>query len=730
MKRFPIRVAACAALPVICLAVSTRTWLCSSYADFEKGELKGVSLRSDGRVTLAPKTTELFDSSLAYLWALARDSKGVLYAGGGPGARVYKFAAGPNDAKPEKIAEFDAVEVHALAIDQHDRVYAATFPDGRVYRITPGGKPEEFYNPKCKYIWSMVFDAAGNLYIATGDDGQIFRVTPDGKGEVFFHSDDTHVRTLAFRGSDLIAGTDPTGLVIRISPDKKGFILYQLPKREVTAVAVAPDGSIYAAGAGNQPSSAPAGSLPPAASPFASHAASASGGPGAPNAPAAPAATPTTAAEPPAAPRPSVLTGGSDVYRIDPSGLPEKVWSHSRDVIYSIAFDGNGQAILGSGNKGTIYRIESPSLYTALAFISVNQITALVSAKDGSITAASANVGKVFRLGPGTEREGTVTSEVFDSGVFSSWGRLVSYGDSPQGSIKLEAHSGNLDRPRNYWSDWSTSSPPASRFIQWKATLTGKDAHLDSVEQAYLSRNVAPRVDEIEATPANYKFSTPLVAAILQRVPAAIALPPIGHRSPTPPASSSDSDSSSMTWAKGWIGARWTASDENSDPLSYTLQIRGIDEKSWKPLKEKLAERHYSFDSTAFPDGEYRIRVIASDQPGNTAGSALTGQLDSSPILIDNTPPVITPLAAKAAGSELNVNWKAADALNIIKRAEYSLDGDDWMMVGPVSHLSDSKTLDYALTLSGLAPGEHTIAVRVTDDYENTSVQKTTVGVH
>jgi len=51
-------------------------------------------------------------------------------------------------------------------------------------------------------------------------------------------------------------------------------------------------------------------------------------------------------------------------------------------------------------------------------------------------------------------------------------------------------------------------------------------------------------------------------------------------------------------------------------------------------------------------------------------------------------------------------------------------------MVGPVSHLSDSKTLDYALTLSGLAPGEHTIAVRVTDDYENTSVQKTTVGVH
>jgi hypothetical protein len=700
-------VAVCAALPVICLAVSTRTWLCSSYADFEKGELKGVSLRSDGRVTLAPKTSELFDASLPYVWALTRDSKGALYAGGGPGARVYRYSGG----KAEKIAEFDAVEVHALAIDQKDRVYAATFPDGKIYRLTKDGKPEEFYDPKCKYIWSMLFDPSGNLFIATGDDGQIIRVKPDGKGEVFFRTEDTHVRSMVFRGADLIVGTDPTGLVIRVSPDGHGFVLYQLPKREVTAVAVAPDGSIYAAGAGTQqPGGSPSALLAAITSP-------------APRAALPAATTATPATEPPALPRAAALTGGSEVYRIDPSGLPQKVWSHARDVVYAIAFDRNGQAILGSGNKGTLYRVESPSLYTALATINVNQITALLSSPDGAITAACANVGKVFAIGPGAETEGTVTSEVFDSGVFSSWGRLVSYGDSPQSSIKLESRSGNLDRPRNYWSEWSTSQPPASRFIQWRATLTGTDAHLDSVEQAYLSRNVAPRVDEIEATPANYKFAAPLVASILQRVPQTIGLPPIGHHAAPPSPNSSDSDSSSMTWAKGWIGVRWTAADENNDPLTYTLEIRGIDEKQWKPLKDKLSERHYSFDSTAFPDGEYRVRVIASDQPGNTAGNALTGELDSSPLLIDNTPPVISGLSTRNAA----VSWKATDALNVIKRAEYSLDGDDWMLIDPVSHLSDSKTLEYTLKLSGLAAGEHIVAVRVTDDYENTSVQKITV---
>jgi hypothetical protein len=253
--------------------------------------------------------------------------------------------------------------------------------------------------------------------------------------------------------------------------------------------------------------------------------------------------------------------------------------------------------------------------------------------------------------------------------------------------------------------------------------LTGNDAHLDSVEQSYLSRNVAPRVDEIEATPANYKFAPPLVASILQRVPQSIALPPIGHHAPPPSVNSSESDSSSMTWAKGWIGVRWSAADENNDPLTYTLQIRGIDEKQWRPLKDKLSERHYSFDSTAFPDGEYRVRVIASDQPGNTAGNALTGELDSSPLLVDNTPPVIAGLSSK----DSTISWKAADALNVIKRAEYSLDGDDWMLIDPVSHLSDSKTLEYSLKLSSLTAGEHVIAVRVTDDYENTSVAKITV---
>ena len=71
-------------------------------------------------------------------------------------------------------------------MDSRDRVYAATSPDGKVYRIAGDGKPEVFYDPKAKYIWALAFDSQGNLFVATGDRGEIHRVAPDGKGKVFF----------------------------------------------------------------------------------------------------------------------------------------------------------------------------------------------------------------------------------------------------------------------------------------------------------------------------------------------------------------------------------------------------------------------------------------------------------------------------------------------------------------------------------------------------------------
>jgi sugar lactone lactonase YvrE len=714
---------------ILC-AGQTHIWTQGDYGDFEKGIIKHLSLRSDGLLTLAPASREVFDTNSSYLWALAQDSKGNLYVGGGTGAKLYRVQP---DGKGKMLADLDALEIHAIAIDSKDRVYAATSPDGKIYRINGSGKPEIFFDPKAKYIWAMAFDDAGNLFVATGDQGEIYRVPPDGKGKVFFKCDETHVRSMAFDANhNLIAGTDPGGIVLRISHAGDGFVLYQMPKKEVTAVAVARDGAIYAAAVGNR-QAAPAPALPAPPPP-------AQVTVNAPGAPAAPAALRAAAPPPASLSAAPALAGGSEVYRIEPNGNPRRIWNNAQDVVYAIAFDAAGRAVLGAGNRGNVYRIESPTTYTALLTVPATQVTAFQAGADGRLYAVTGNVGKIFEIGPGLEKQGTIESDVFDASMYSLWGRLSFEARLNGGQVAIEARSGNLDQPQKNWSAWSPPittpkggrvTAPAARFVQWRATLTadssGRSPELESVDVAYLPKNVEPRVDEIEITPANYKFPAPSTPQMA--VNPTLSLPPLGRRSTAnAPAFQLDTGTSTppLQFAKGHIGARWLASDPNSDSLIYTVEIRGVNETEWKLLKDHVNEKYISWDSTAFPDGEYRLRVTASDAPGNPPSEALTAKLESDPFTIDNTPPKITGLSAVRNGGKLQVRWHAADALNNIDKAEYSLDGGDWMVAPPVTRLSDSPELDYDLLLDA-APGEHTIAVRVQDDNDNLATDKVVV---
>jgi hypothetical protein len=187
-----------------------------------------------------------------------------------------------------------------------------------------------------------------------------------------------------------------------------------------------------------------------------------------------------------------------------------------------------------------------------------------------------------------------------------------------------------------------------------------------------------------------------------------------------------DSGGNFVQAAKGYVGARWAATDENDDALEYTVEIRGEKETDWKPLRKELKEKYLSWDATGFPDGEYRLRVTASDAPGNPSGEALTTELVSDPLVIDNTPPEISGLAATPSGSKLSVRWKAADASSVIQKAEYSVNGGEWIIVEPVGKLSDSREEEYSFELDR-GSGEQVIAVRVTDEYDNQGVAKIVV---
>src|SRR5579864_3485654 len=219
-------------------AVETRYWEQGEESDFQKGTLSKLSLSSEGRLTTAPVLKEIYDASATFLWSVARDSKGNLYAGGGGvGGSKSKLIAVDPSGKAKLLAELEGIAVQALAIDRQDRLYAATSPDGKVYRVDSAGKSEVFYDPHAKYIWALAFSRSGDLFVATGDEGEIHRVTPAGAGSVFFKTEEAHARSLAIdANNNLIVGTEPGGLILRISPSASGFVLYQAPKREITAV--------------------------------------------------------------------------------------------------------------------------------------------------------------------------------------------------------------------------------------------------------------------------------------------------------------------------------------------------------------------------------------------------------------------------------------------------------------------------------------------------------------
>jgi hypothetical protein len=177
------------------------------------------------------------------------------------------------------------------------------------------------------------------------------------------------------------------------------------------------------------------------------------------------------------------------------------------------------------------------------------------------------------------------------------------------------------------------------------------------------------------------------------------------------------------------ITVRWAAHDDNGDDLSYALYLRGDGETVWRLLKDQIADKAWSFDSTLIPDGGYQIKVVASDAPSHTPADALSGEKISERFEVDTTPPVVSGLKATKEASPY-IAFDAEDAFSPIARAEYSLDAGPWQFVEPVGGLSDSRREHYELRIQASAlvikSGEHLITVRVYDRHDNVGVAKIT----
>ena len=730
-------------------AQGTHLWTQSRLEEFEKGTPQGVAITSDGHLVEGPGLSEMFTTPSTYVWSVAVDKVGVAYVGTASPATVLRIGA---DGKPFTLFESKDLAVQVVRLGPDGALYAATLPSGKVYKLKPDAtakqdessatvvfdaakldaattndgksaaeksadKGADKSETKTHYIWEMSFDSAGRPYIATGGPGAVYRVDvtkPGAKPEVFFKSDEEHIRSLAWDAKgNLIAGSDGSGLVYRISPEGKGYVLFEAPRREITSVAVAANGTIYAASVGDKSRNP----LPPL--------------------PVQGTATMTMTIVQPgsmqAANTSAAVPEGSEIYALAEGQAPRKMWAGKDEIVYALAARADGLIAL-TGNRGRVFRIHDDGSYADIAHLEAQEGLSLAVTQDASgILIGTGNTGKLVVLGRSDKHD--YASDVLDTGAMARFGRVeVEPGSA---NFDLLTRSGNVEQPVRGWSEWQplnggTVASPAGRYLQWKAVL-GAHGRLGSVGVNYLPVNAAPVVDELVVAPGA-RWSAQNNAA--QPPTVNIAFPSAGQNAGL----SFDGGAASPLQAakdRTAITVRWASHDDNGDELIYALYLRGDGETVWRRLKADITDKAYSFDAALIPDGGYQIKVVASDAPSHTPGDALRGEKVSERFEVDTTPPVVSALHAAVAdckslpcAKQIRVSFDAEDAASPIAHAEYSLDAGPWQYIEPVGSLSDARREHYDVLIPVPAEAkasEHLIAVRVYDRYENVGLAKTVI---
>jgi hypothetical protein len=719
-------------------AVSPILWEVRTYEDFRKGTFSSVSLTNEDRLVLAPRFDSVFDTEQPFIWSTATDSKGNIYLGTGHNGKVFKV---DSSGKGALLADLPELDVFAVAVDARDAVYAATSPNGKVYKIDAAGQAQVFFDPEDKYIWSLVFDKQGRLIVATGDKGVIYRVSSDGKGQVFYDTDETHVISLAVdREGNIIAGGDPKGYLYRIAPDGKAFVLYDSGMREVHAVTVAADGTIYAAVVSSR-SGLPPNSVPtpvPDLQPQVGDSTTTISLNATPTqsievtvGDSSPVNTPSS---PSSARVSSDKSAQTAILEVLPDGVVNTIWKSSSEMVYALVARGD-RLLFSTGSKGRIYSFQRPRSTTLLVESTEEETTSLLVAGN-RVYAASANAGRLFSLGDALATSGTYESSVRDTEAISTWGRLSWKSETPQ-LIQMFTRSGNTGSPDKTWSDWSRvdgdggANSPKARFIQWRAVLrsdSGRSPSLNSVIVPYMQQNFRPDITSLDllpfgvaliksqaltasGVPAGPQDSATARATARAGLPGVVKVPP------------------RRALQKGAQSFQWAAVDKNDDTLQFDLYYRPEGAGNWVLLKKNVEDSFYTINSDTLPDGTYVVRLVASDAPSNIPESALTGELESRPFTIDNTPPQVTMKQEGVNGGRVRVAIEAADATSTLSQAEISVDAGDFRTVFPKDGIADSKSESYTWQSEVLSSGEHVIACRVYDQNDNVGLAKLIVRI-
>lgn len=660
-------------------AVPTATFKVSTFEELNKGEPKGTFISSKGEV-LAGRSLKQIKTKAAMVWSAVTAPDGTVYFGSGDKGLL--LAARNN--KVRTVAKLKTVLVTSLAMGPKGKLLAGTMPDARVLEIDPrSGKWKQLAKLKAEHVWALLYDRKRNtIYAATGSPGKIFAIPArGGKATVHYDPGEKHLLCLARepRGT-LLTGSSDKAILYRVLGKGKGVALHDFDANELRDVVVGRDGLIHV---GVNKFTLKTSGLP-------RFDASKDGEAGtAITVDKGTSAVKTKAKVRPQELRPGAKQGKGAVYRVDPAtGNVDQLLALAKGYFTDLALDASGTVWAGEGTMGKVYLIQRDRAVLTAFDVEERQVLALaVAGKEQYL--GTGDAGAIYRVQPAGKR--AYLSEVFDAKVPARWGSLHF---QSTGMLRFESRSGNTAKPDDTWTGFKptggvmagvvkVNSPPG-RYLQLRISWPGAGrTALRSYTLYYLPVNQRTRIKEITFERASDK----------------------DKKKPRTPL----------------IKIKWKVDNPDKDPLVYRLYVREEMGLTWRKItgRDPLEKEEFEWDTEPVADGNYRVKVVASDERGNSPKHTIRSERISARQLVDNRKPEVLTIVVRFPW----VSGLARDSYSSIRRIEFALDGRRWRLVGPLDGIYDNPTEAFRFKLPiRMRRGAHTLAVRTVDEAGNMGV--------
>jgi hypothetical protein len=226
------------------LAVGTRTFELNSLDELSGGDLKGTTVDSLGRVRAGFELGALPLGEATSIWSIFLQPDGGVLVGTGNTGKILRI----NNAQVTPFAETGQMAVTSLVAGFNKAVFGGTIPNGRIVKIE-GNKATKFVDLEgADHVWALAFDDKQNaLFAATGPEGKLFRIDAAGKAQVYFDSEEPHLVSLALgEGGALYAGSSGKAVLYKITAPGRAQVVYDFAGEDVKAIALGPKGKLFA----------------------------------------------------------------------------------------------------------------------------------------------------------------------------------------------------------------------------------------------------------------------------------------------------------------------------------------------------------------------------------------------------------------------------------------------------------------------------------------------------